>query len=179
MGLLLVDIDHFKSVNDRYGHAVGDQVLCQVAQALQTAGRDTDYLMRWGGEEFLLVLPSCDRLELGQVAERLRLAVSDSVSASGVEGGEAVTISVGYIGYPLEGAHVRQHEWTTALAIADRALYAAKEAGRDRSATIVFDLGGHSEWTDEQVRGGLANCLASGRGRLIMSRERAPEQSAA
>ncbi len=179
MGLILVDIDHFKQVNDRFGHAAGDQVLCRVAQALQEAGRDTDYLMRWGGEEFLLVLPICERAELGQVAERLRTAVAGEVTANGQPGGKPVTISVGYVGYPLEGAHLRQHEWSTALAVADRALYAAKEAGRDRSATIVFDLGVKSEWNDEEVRAGLANCLKNGRGRLIMSTPEVPQQSAA
>ena len=118
--VVLVDVDHFKRVNDVHGHATGDEVLVAVAGRLRAAVREGDVAVRWGGEEFLVLLRDADEAEWPLVAERLRAAVA----ATGRE--PPVTASVG-------GAAVCDGEdWEAALARADAALYDAKAAGRDR-----------------------------------------------
>lgn len=126
LGLLLVDIDHFKRVNDTYGHLVGDQVLAALAEALRQQVRDSDVVGRFGGEEFVVLLPGADADEAGKVAERLR----DRVGAAPfiVAGGEVrVTVS---IGAAVLGPHAE--DIPGLLARADLALYQAKAAGRNR-----------------------------------------------
>ena len=124
LGVLLVDIDHFKSVNDRHGHAVGDAVLRAVAQRLSASLRETDLAARFGGEEFLVVLPETDRAGLARVAEKLRAAVE----ALNVEQVGPVTVSLG-------GAVAEEGGGDAALLLerADQALYGAKAAGRNRA----------------------------------------------
>jgi diguanylate cyclase (GGDEF)-like protein len=127
VSLLMLDIDHFKSINDRYGHAVGDQALCVFAQAAQGALRDPDILGRLGGEEFAITLPGTDLAGAVQAAERVRQAVKAApVPAS--EQGHTVTVSIGVVLVDPD-EHIN-----AALARADRALYSAKNAGRDRIA---------------------------------------------
>lgn len=119
-GLLVVDIDRFKRVNDEHGHAVGDQVLRGVAASLCAAVRGHDEVARWGGEEFLVVVPTPGDAALAVVADRLRVAVASSPAVP------AVTVSVG-------AARLGADEtWEEALRHADAALYEAKAAGRDR-----------------------------------------------
>ncbi|MDM5177926.1 GGDEF domain-containing protein [Massilia sp. DJPM01] len=153
LGFILVDIDFFKVVNDRFGHAVGDDVLCAVGRALREAARDSDYVLRWGGEEFLLVVTNSMRGELVNIAERLRLNVA-KVRTGGVDP-QAVTVSLGYVAYPLAGIALERHEWSTALAVADKALYGAKESGRNCAATIVFDGAERASWGDDEIRAAL------------------------
>lgn len=122
----IADIDHFKSVNDRFGHPAGDEVLCSLAKTIRAAARTTDVAARIGGEEFGLVFPAATVAQAAQVAERIRLAVeSHPVSTAG---GEviAVTLSIGLAELPAEG-HLDE-----AMARADGALYAAKQNGRNR-----------------------------------------------
>jgi len=129
VALLLIDLDRFKDVNDRLGHGVGDQVLRAVAERLRHRLRAEDVLGRWGGEEFVAVLPETDAPGAGAVAEALRARIADEPLA--VEGGEvAVTASIGWALWEGERAE-------RLLARADEALYAAKAAGRDtiRAAT--------------------------------------------
>ncbi|MDO8880297.1 MAG: diguanylate cyclase [Coriobacteriia bacterium] len=127
IGVALVDIDHFKHVNDAYGHAAGDEALRQVASALRSAVRTYDVVGRFGGEELLIVAPDIEPDELAVLAERIRTMVASAVID--VLAGERLTVSIGT-------AHVRPGdpvESTDALvARADAAMYAAKEAGRDR-----------------------------------------------
>jgi diguanylate cyclase (GGDEF)-like protein len=126
LAIALLDLDHFKRVNDSKGHAVGDEMLKAAAAAFTSAKRNEDVLARIGGEEFLVVLASCQSIEgAAQAAERMREAVA------GVElraGGEAVRISAsgGVALYPDEGA-----DWDALFSTADRRLYAAKGAGRN------------------------------------------------
>jgi len=123
VALLLVDLDHFKEVNDRLGHAVGDQVLRAVAERLRARLRAEDVLGRWGGEEFAAILPETDAHGAGAVAHALRAEIADTPLA--VEGGEvAITASIGWALW--EGEHAEH-----LFARADEALYAAKAAGRD------------------------------------------------
>jgi diguanylate cyclase (GGDEF)-like protein/PAS domain S-box-containing protein len=124
-GLLIVDIDHFKAVNDSHGHAFGDAVLVGVARTLHGAVRGGDVLARWGGEEFAVLVESSDDSSLIETAERLRVLVASSeVRLAGLS--KRVRVSVG-------GALARPKETADSLfARADRALYDAKHAGRNR-----------------------------------------------
>ena len=124
---LLVDLDHFKSVNDTYGHAAGDAVLVQVAEILRTTFRTSDSIIRWGGEEFVVVARFVDRREGPELAEKLRLAV-ESHRFTLPDGTQlAKTCSIGVACWPA-GAM----SWEAVLAAADAALYKAKESGRNR-----------------------------------------------
>jgi len=125
-GILMVDIDHFKGVNDTYGHLVGDRVLRAVAGACRRVVREGDVLVRYGGEEFLVLLPGAGRDDVLQIAERIRRAVSETT----VEDGASrlnVTVSVGATTFRDT---VETPE--ALVALADRALYEAKDGGRNR-----------------------------------------------
>jgi two-component system cell cycle response regulator len=124
LALLIVDVDHFKVVNDKLGHQVGDEVLVEVAARLGSALRTEDMLGRWGGEEFLVLLPQTNALGARTLAERLRVRTGATPVQSS-NGAVNVTISIG--GAAAEGPG--EHEL---LALADKQLYAAKDAGRDR-----------------------------------------------
>jgi len=124
MSLLVIDIDHFKSINDRHGHAAGDEVLRQIAQEIARGTRDTDRVYRYGGEEFIVV---CEGLGHGPAmlaAERLRLRIA----ATDIQGfSDRVTASIGVATTPDDGGTM-----TELFATADGRLYGAKEAGRNR-----------------------------------------------
>lgn len=124
LAVMIIDIDHFKKVNDTLGHAAGDHVLREVASRLAAAVRVEDLLGRWGGEEFVAVLPNTDAAGAGELAERLRAAVADVPVL--VSGGErAVTVSIGCACCTGDDAEAL-------LRAADAALYEAKEGGRNR-----------------------------------------------
>ena len=134
LAMALVDIDHFKAVNDTYGHLVGDRVLKSLAQALTSHLRDYDRAGRFGGEEFVLLLPQTSEADACGIAERLRshvaglqVPVSDRPNAPTV----SLTISIGVTA--MEPGETR--ELTDLLAAADSALYHAKQTGRNRIAT--------------------------------------------
>jgi len=132
VGLLLVDIDHFKAVNDQWGHAAGDEVLRCVAARLGRAW-PLFTVARWGGEEFLAAGPVLDAGELLTVAERFRLAVADApFTAGGVT--LRVTVSIG------AALGRRGEPESAAVAAADEALYRAKEAGRNRVMLSADDV---------------------------------------
>lgn len=126
--LLQVDVDHFKRINDQYGHAVGDRVLAAVARALAGELRACDFAARLGGEEFLVGCIGADEAQAAALAERLRVAVA-ALQMSPAGSGDTLrcTVSVGVSRCITEPA-----SWDAALREADQALYAAKEAGRDR-----------------------------------------------
>jgi diguanylate cyclase (GGDEF)-like protein len=122
-GLLLIDIDHFKGINDCYGHDGGDTVLVHLAQILRTKARANDFASRWGGEEFLILLPNITIDEAFNVAERLRSYVEHNPTASGIK----ITIS--------SGVAITSHEDDSVeslITAADHALYAAKRSGRNQ-----------------------------------------------
>jgi diguanylate cyclase (GGDEF)-like protein len=126
LAVFLIDIDHFKKVNDTYGHLVGDQVLISVASTLRNQLRDYDVVGRFGGEEFVVLLPGADTVEACRVAERLRSRVR-RLAVAAEEGTVTVTISVGVSLYRTHGQDLIE-----LLASSDLALYRAKESGRDR-----------------------------------------------
>lgn len=129
-GILLFDIDHFKAVNDRYGHSAGDAVLTAVARTMAVNLRTSDLIGRWGGEEFLALLPHITRDQLGNSAQRCRILV-EKVSVPCGPARAAVTISCG--GTMAEAGDTVE----TAVARADECLYRSKEEGRNR-VTIGF-----------------------------------------
>ncbi|MCA1834327.1 MAG: diguanylate cyclase [Actinomycetota bacterium] len=131
MSVLLIDIDHFKSVNDRFGHPAGDEVLRVVARALRTAVRSFDVVARYGGEEFAVVLPETDEEGAHEVAERARRAVAAlDLVAHGKR--VKVTISIGAATAPEDGMTPAQ-----LVSAADTALYRSKATGRNRVTHAV------------------------------------------
>ncbi|QXJ21044.1 GGDEF domain-containing protein [Actinomadura graeca] len=133
LALLLIDIDHFKRVNDTHGHLVGDQVLIGVASTLCHQLRDYDVVGRFGGEEFVVLLPGTDTVEACRVAERLRGRVR-RLAVPAEEGTVAVTVSVGVSLLRTHGEDLIE-----LLASADLALYRAKSSGRDRVCLPALD----------------------------------------
>jgi two-component system cell cycle response regulator len=127
LSIALIDIDHFKSINDRFGHAGGDAVLCEVANRLQAALRPYDAVGRYGGEEFLVIEPSCTLEHAGRVAERLRHSLSDKpiqVGEIAIEVTACIGVATLAPAQPVSGDEL--------IRIADAALYEAKRSGRNR-----------------------------------------------
>jgi len=127
----LIDIDHFKDVNDQHGHAAGDAVLVEVAQRLRAVFRESDHLVRWGGEEFLVVARGTARGEAAGLAERVRRQIGGHPFEAGGGARLVRTCSIGYAAYPLAQAASQALGWSETVALADRALYIAKRSGRD------------------------------------------------
>jgi diguanylate cyclase (GGDEF)-like protein len=141
--LLLVDIDHFKRVNDVHGHAAGDQVLVEVARRLNEAVRNDDLVVRWGGEEFLILAPRAAPEQAEQMAARVLRTLCDTPIDVGTSE-LRVTASIGYARFPLPpyGAEV---PWEQAINLTDMALYTAKNQGRNRAVGIVSTTAASTE----------------------------------
>ncbi|MBB5941819.1 GGDEF domain-containing protein [Xanthomonas sp. 3307] len=129
IAVLMIDVDHFKAINDRFGHAVGDQVLIAIAQTLSQHIRAPDLLARIGGEEFMVLVPHGDEAAVRNLAERLRRRVEQQQIGPAPDAPLACTVSIGYC--RSAGA---QAPWQTLVLAADQALYAAKRAGRNQIA---------------------------------------------
>ena len=135
LGLVLLDIDHFKAVNDRLGHAVGDQVIMEVGRRLAALLRDGDRLARWGGEEFLVVVQGIEAADLPGLAGR----VLDAVAGRAFETGSRSipgTVSIGYCPFPL-ASEASADGWEAHLGLADQALYLAKQSGRNHACGLI------------------------------------------
>ena len=133
--LLLVDLDHFKRVNDLYGHAAGDRVLVEVARRLNDAVRGDDLVVRWGGEEFLILAPRANAEQAEQIAARVLSVVGHvpiDIGAQRIR----VTTSIGHARFPLP-PHAAEVPWEKAINLADMALYTAKNQGRNRAVGII------------------------------------------
>jgi diguanylate cyclase (GGDEF)-like protein len=129
--LFLLDVDHFKHVNDTHGHAAGDAVLTMISESLRVILRETDMIVRWGGEEFLAFLPAIPRSGVDEIA--LRLLAGISAQTLHYQGSKiSVNVSIGYAPFPLTpGEHPLP--WERAVNLVDMALYMAKGHGRNRA----------------------------------------------
>lgn len=137
VGVLLVDIDHFKSINDRFGHGVGDAVLQSVGLALKQGVRTGEMVVRWGGEEFLVIVEVSDRQQVDAAALRLHRVIAEScrgVHTSADQLLPPLSASIGCASLPL--ALESNARWQDALEIADFCLYRAKRSGRNRCITL-------------------------------------------
>lgn len=123
--VLLLDLDYFKTINDQWGHAIGDQVLKEVSRLFSNLLRDTDSIARWGGEEFLVLAPNTTALQAEQLAQRLR----QTLNQSKIAGHLTLTMSIGI------AQHNPSEPLQTLLQNADTALYRAKDNGRNRVET--------------------------------------------
>ena len=132
--VLLADLDHFKRINDTYGHPAGDAVLAAMSQRLASALRENDKLVRWGGEEFLAVLGPMSPAQADLTAERLLQAVRGEPV---LWNGQLIrcTISIGYASFPMPGS-ATDISLDSAISLVDKALYEAKRRGRDRACLI-------------------------------------------
>lgn len=133
--LLLVDIDHFKHVNDAHGHAAGDAVLVEVAKRLNEAVRNDDLVVRWGGEEFLILAPRAAPEQAQQMAARVLRSLGETPIVVGTQA-LRVTASIGYARFPLP-PYGTEVPWEQAINLADMALYTAKNQGRNRAVGMV------------------------------------------
>jgi two-component system cell cycle response regulator len=129
LGVIMADVDHFKKINDSYGHVVGDAVLAEVARRLTASVRGYDSVGRYGGEEFLVIVPGCDPKGLVVSTERLRGVIAESPIDS-ASGPIPVTLSVGLVSVAAGNSKPVEH--IVLVQAADSALYRAKAAGRNR-----------------------------------------------
>ena len=128
--MFLLDVDHFKHINDTYGHGAGDAVLREIADALREILRETDMIVRWGGEEFLAFLPAVPRNSLDEVARRLLAGIpARTIDYQGTR--LSVNVSIGFAPFPLVPGMALS--WERAINIVDMALYLAKGHGRNRA----------------------------------------------
>jgi len=129
--LSMLDIDHFKRVNDRYGHLTGDEVLEKIATLIRRNIRDTDIVGRYGGEEFIIILPKTNLSSSWCVAERLRITIEETEMKDSAGNVFAITVSQGLAGWE------RDEDATALISCADEALYKAKEKGRNRVQILL------------------------------------------
>lgn len=139
--ILLIDIDHFKTVNDTYGHLIGDEVICSTVGAIQMILRQDDILARYGGEEFIIYLPHTGPMEATALAERVRLAVeSNKLNPDNITQALSITVSMGVLSIhnfklaPVDSPKIHLNNLFESV---DKALYQAKKAGRNRIVSVV------------------------------------------
>jgi diguanylate cyclase (GGDEF)-like protein len=128
LSLVMVDIDHFKKVNDTFGHLEGDKVLCKIASLLKDSVRKKDIVARYGGEEFVLILPGAGLEESAMIAERIRRLVENTPMQIIGQAQINLTVSLGISNFPIHRPNSKEE----LVKMADQALYEAKEEGRNR-----------------------------------------------
>lgn len=128
---LLLDLDNFKQVNDNYGHTAGDLILIQFAELMKQVFRSSDYLIRWGGEEFLVVMRHMNRDNASLYAERLRLTVEQHAFAISDSQSINMTCSIGFACYPITAGDTPTLSWNQIIDVADICLYAAKKSQKN------------------------------------------------
>jgi len=141
VSVIMMDLDHFKEINDQFGHAVGDEALRRVAKVLQENRRDYDFTGRWGGEEFLVILPGASLVQAGLVAERLRSAIQSIELTVGGQGTVGLRASFGAAAACPATSPVGLDEL---LERADDAMYRAKREGRNRVRFHAMSAEGES-----------------------------------
>lgn len=173
---MMVDIDHFKEVNDLFGHAAGDRVLIQVADILLTCIRDTDSAVRWGGEEFLVLARNSSRRESTILVERVRSAIALHPFDIGEGRTLHRTCSVGYTCFPFIPEEPASLDWERVVEIADQCLYAAKQGGRDAWVGVYPSDDAPSEYLIETLREGSLKPLAEDGSLVVKSSMRGTEK---
>lgn len=166
MVFFMLDLDHFKVLNDRYGHDAGDRALKRFSEILVKQIRDSDYAVRWGGEEFLIVAGDSDAGHARKLAERLIRAVkreSFVIDESGTE--VELTCSIGIAAFPFAASSPRALDWEQVVQIADAAVYDAKQAGRNCWVQFEFGQGeiGDGDELIREVKSRLDELVDSGR----------------
>ena len=168
--LIMVDLDHFKEVNDTYGHAAGDLVLQQVADILRGCIRDMDTVVRWGGEEFLVVARNAARSEAVVVVERIR----SRMEAHAFDLGDGTTLhrtcSIGFGYMPFLCSEPEFMDWEEVVDVADHCLYVAKNSGRNMWVGITTDLETQSGQMGERIPKRLAELVESAQVKVLTSR---------
>jgi diguanylate cyclase (GGDEF)-like protein len=134
---IMVDLDWFKAVNDKFGHAAGDRLLQEVAVRLASAIRTSDELVRWGGEEFLIICRSTDRAQIPAFCARILEIVADEPFGLGEGADVWMTCSIGWTPYPWLRESVEALSVDDAIKLADKAMYCAKDAGRNKSIGLL------------------------------------------
>jgi diguanylate cyclase (GGDEF)-like protein len=140
LSVLIFDIDHFKKVNDTYGHAVGDQALCTLVAECQAGLRENDVFARYGGEEFIILLPESDLEQAGQMAERIRMRLAGTAPLEVGAASVPLTASFGVSSLDDESLSLDE-----LILRADSALYDAKEAGRNRVSVWCQTASGNTK----------------------------------
>lgn len=163
--LLLLDIDYFKKINDRSGHAAGDKVLVEIARRLNKVTRNTDMVVRWGGEEFLIYLREMDPIHLAEFTERaLHILGSTPVKCSHRD--LVVTGTAGFITLPFSGLSETELGWERCLQIADMALYIGKVQGRNQGLGVM-ELMVDFEQAQEALENDLTGAIEKGWVRVV------------
>jgi diguanylate cyclase (GGDEF)-like protein len=163
----MVDLDHFKEVNDRYGHAAGDTILVQMQERLREVFRESDYVIRWGGEEFLVLARATHRDEAAGVAERMRRAVAerDFELPDGVR--LSKTCSIGFACFPFLPEQPRLLSWSQVVELADQGLYIAKRSGRNGWAALYSTAATRADGVFPRLMHQLDQAVADGEVRLV------------
>ncbi|MBX2857834.1 MAG: diguanylate cyclase [Cellvibrionaceae bacterium] len=158
---MLIDIDHFKSINDSYGHATGDKIIKQFSQRLRKVFRESDYLIRWGGEEFLVVVRFCKREEASHLAERFRKVVASE--AFELDDGPSIrkTCSIGYSVFPFYQDAPMSYSWEQVVDLADKCLYVAKNNARDAWVGVSGQPGGDEPLSFAEISEDFEACVGN------------------
>lgn len=162
IGFLMIDIDHFKRVNDQHGHGAGDAVLEQFAAHLRDTLRVGDYVVRWGGEEFLAVLRETDVGDAAKVAAKILRRLKSLDFDTGEGDRLTLTCSIGVVEYPLLRGEPEALPWQRYVELADLALYHVKRTGRDGWAAYQAAPGAGKRLTDALARGTSAALVDAG-----------------
>lgn len=159
---LLFDLDHFKLVNDTYGHLAGDKVLQQIKTIMEKVSREYDILVRWGGEEFLIVFRSAIRSHAKDLAERLRKTVAEFPFDIGGNDPLFLTASIGIAAYPFHTGQPKILTWEQVIDVADQALYLAKKNSRNAWVAIDSSPSTQTDNLLEMIRTDFAELVANG-----------------
>jgi diguanylate cyclase (GGDEF)-like protein len=154
MGVFIIDIDHFKEVNDSWGHAAGDNVLVAISQILTSSIRADDHVVRWGGEEFLVILNNTSLAYLDRFARKILASVRDTPIQLPDGNFVSRTCSIGYMQIPFDRTVPDFLTLEQTIRLCDCAMYLAKEGGRNRAVGISLKEG---EKADEPLRAHLLN----------------------
>ena len=167
----MLDLDYFKKINDNYGHAAGDQVLMQLKSIFEKVFRLSDYFVRWGGEEFLIVARFSNCQQASMLAERLRLAISEHHFDVGNGVVLRETCSIGFACYPFKPASPALLSWTKVVEIADYCLYMAKKSQRNAWVGMLTNERTKSEMLLERIREDANKLVKKGELQLVTSIE--------